>query len=93
MFEPAQLREGTCFGCLHRNPKTGGGSLSQAPLAALNTVSHGFDFSHPSWFGPTLPCHHELAQRDKEHPWLFSVSELKFTSCVLPGIACVYLPL
>lgn len=54
--------EGTCFSCLHRNPKTGGGTLSQPLLAALDTVAHGFDFTHPSWFGP---CPHKLAQRDK----------------------------
>lgn len=87
MFEPAQLREG--FGCLHRNPETGGGTLSQPLLAALNTVAHSFDFSHPSWFGPTLPCPHKLAQRDKEYPQLFSISELKFTSWLLPEIKCV----
>lgn len=91
MFEPAQFREGTCFGCLHRNPKTGGGTLSQPLLAVLSTVAHGFDFSHPSWFGTTLPC--KLAQRGKEYPQLFSISELKFTSCFLPGIECVFTPL
>lgn len=89
MFEPAQLREGTCFGCLHRNPRTGGGTLSLPLLAALDTVAHGFDFSHPSWFGPTWPCPHKLAQRDKWYPCLFSISELKFTSCLLPEIECV----
>lgn len=45
-YEPAQLREGTCLRCLHRNPMTAAQMLSQALLAALNRVAHGFDFGH-----------------------------------------------
>lgn len=90
-YEPAQLREGTCLGCLHRNPMTAAQMLLQPLLATLNTVACCFDFRRASWFGPAFPCPHKSAQRDTEHPRFLSISELKFTCCILPGIDCVYL--
>lgn len=76
-YEPAQLREGTCLGCLHRNPMTAAWTLLQPLLAALNAVARCFDFRHASRPGPTFPCHHKSAQRDTQHPRFFKYFSTK----------------
>lgn len=66
-YEPAQLREGTCLGCLQRNAVTTAGTVLQPLLAVLNTMARWLDFGHTSRFGPIFPCHHKSAQRDTKH--------------------------